>query len=257
MAELTERYKKLSTNELLMIIEEPGDYTKIAVETANAEIDSRGLDEHELEVAKFINAKHHQREIREVEKRKQRVTQMKERLSHLIENGNPFQNGIETPEKIVRLTTWVLGLYTICIFYLKFGFIRFMFTHVGARWDLDVVIQLLPLVVLPIALFLFWTKKKIGWILLTVYLSFSIALYASFFMVNFGLHGSEYFVLDFVFSNLNQAVYVGMAIFMGIFISLIGRPEIRKLFKISSQTMYTALLLTAAVTSYYVYSSFG
>lgn len=50
-----ERYKKLSNAELLKIVNTPENYQPLAVETAAAELEARGLSEDELNDAQNVN----------------------------------------------------------------------------------------------------------------------------------------------------------------------------------------------------------
>jgi hypothetical protein len=161
MTEFTELYKKLSNSELLKIVAESDKYNPIAVETAKTEIDSRELSTEELNQAKTdINQQQEKKKL-EIEHRKHQEEKIKRGASILFDTINPIQNGIQTPAKIIRLTTLIFAGIAVYSIFREFGMLRYMFTNSGGKWDLSMVEYFFPLIMLPLATFLFWKRKKV------------------------------------------------------------------------------------------------
>jgi len=257
MTEFTELYKNLSNSELLKIIAESDKYNPIAVETAKTEIDSRKLSTEELNQAKTEINKQKEKKKLEIEKRKRQEGKIKEGASTLFDTINPIQNGIQTPEKIIRLTTLIFSGIAVYRIIKEFGMLRYMFTDSGAKWDLSMVEYFFPLIVLPLAAFLFWKRKKSGWILLSIFLTYSAITAIGLFLMNIGRQPSGIPALESLFPTVSPITYIMTLIFFGGTLWLISKEEIRNIYKISKQTMFLTIGLTIAVNVIYMYSIIG
>ncbi|WP_299611241.1 hypothetical protein [uncultured Aquimarina sp.] len=257
MTEFTELYKNLSNSELLKIIAESDKYNPIAVETAKTEIDSRKLSTEELNQAKTEINKQEEKKKLEIEKRKRQEGKIKENASTLFDTINPIQNGIQTPEKIIRLTTLIFSGIAVYRIFKEFGMLRYMFTDSGAKWDLSMVEYFFHLIVLPLAAFLFWKRKKSGWILLSIFLTYSAITVIGLFLMNIGRQPSGIPALESLFPTVSPITYIMTLIFFGGTLWLISKEEIRNIYKISKQTMFLTIGLTIAVNVIYMYSIIG
>ncbi len=256
MTEFTELYKELSNNELLKIISESDKYNPIAVETAKTEIESRQLTEQELNQAKSkITAKENAKKL-EIEKRKQREKKIIKSTSTLFDTINPIQKEIQTPEKIIRLTLLIFGGLSIYRLYQQFGMFRYMFTDM-AGWDLSMVEYFFPIIILPVSIILFWKRNKIGWILLSIFLTYSAFNSIVIFLMNFGRQPSGIPALENIFPTVSSAVYIITLLFFGGFLFLNCKQGVRNIFKVSKQTMIATIGLTIIVNLIFIYSIFG
>jgi len=257
MTEFTELYKKLSDSELLTIIAESTKYNPIAVETAKLEIENRQLTEQELNQAKSkIYEKENAKKI-EVEKRKQREEIFKEKTSTLFDTINPIQNGIQTPEKIIRLTILIFGGLAIYRLYQQLGMFQIIFYEGFSDWDLSMVEYFFPIIILPVAIILFWKRNKIGWILLSIFLTYSAFNAIVLFLMNFGRQPSGIPALENIFPTVSPAVYIITLLFFGGFLFLNCKQGVRNIFKVSKQTMIATIGLTIIVNLIFIYSIFG
>ena len=255
MTVFTELYKKLSNSELLKIISELENYTPIAIQTAKMEIERRQLTEKELYQAKSQIAEKEKAKKIEIEQRKQREEKIKKSASTLFDTINPIQNGIQTPEKIIRLTTLIFGGLAVYQLYQQLGMFQVLFHEAVSDWDLSMVLYFFPLVMLPIAILLFWKREKIGWILLAIFLSYSAFNAVILFFMNFGRQASGIYAFEIVFPTVSPAAYLMSLIFFGGFLFLIGKEDVRYLFKISKQTIINTITLTLILNVIFVYST--
>ena len=256
MTEYTELYKRLSNSELLTIIAESEKYNPIAVETAKTEIDNRQLSEDKLKQAKSKITQKETAKKREIEKRKEREKIIRENTSTIFDTLNPIQNGIQTPEKIIRLSILIFGGLAIYRLYEQFGMFRFMFIDSGAEWDFSMVEYFYPIILLPIAVILFWKRLKLGWILLTIFLTYSALNAIILFVMNLGRQPSGIPVLEEIFPTVSPVVYFMSMLFFGGFLYLICKQGVRNIFKVPKQTMLITISLTIIANSLFVYSVF-
>lgn len=257
MTEFTELYQKLSNSELLKIISEAEKYNPIAVETAKTEIESRQLTEQELNQAKSQIAEKENDKKREIEKRKQREEKIKNSTSTLFDTINPIQNGIQTPEKIIRLTILIFGGLAIYRLYQQLGMFQIIYHEGFSDWDLSMVEYFFPIVILPIAVILFWKRKKLGWILLSIFLSYSALNAIVLFFMNLGRQPSGIPALENLFPTVSPVVYVMTLLFFGGFLFLNCKAEVRNIFKITKATMTVTIGLTLLVNLIYIFSILG
>ena len=170
--DFSEYYKKISNTELLEILENPKNYQPLAIKAAMQEFSNRQLSDDEINLARLPLIEKRRLKERKKQNRESIENNVKDTTAMLIETLNPIQKERPGIDK------------TILLIELSFGFI-FIFKIITNNWILLRSIKylsrfpfssletLFPVIILPIALLTFWKKKKIGWILLTVYLTFS------------------------------------------------------------------------------------
>jgi len=256
MTEFTELYQNLSNSELLKIIAESEKYNPIAVDTARTEIANRQLTEQELNEAKSKVTERENAKKREIEKRKLREEQIKEKSSTLFDTINPIQNGTQTPEKIIRLTILIFGCLAVYRLYQQFGMFQIIFHEGISDWDFSMVEYLFPIIILPIAVILFCKRNKIGWILLSIFLTYSALNAIVLFFVNFGRQPSGIPALENIFPTVSPVVYIMSLLFFGGFLFLNSKDRVRGIFKISKQTMFMTIGFTIIVNLIFIYSIF-
>jgi hypothetical protein len=121
-----------------------------------------------IELESELHQKHLQQEKRAENERK-----MKSVLTSVIDAINPIQTTAPTAERLIRMITIVFGLITLARWYNEFGFVVYLFTDKSGGWDFSIVEYLFPLILLPLAIILFGFRKKSGWILMAVFLTYS------------------------------------------------------------------------------------
>jgi len=160
MSDFTKKFRKLSTIELLKILEEKHKYQDAAVVAAQKELDIRGLKEInrvklEIEQQKVLVA---QKKIR-IAKRKELFAKKSANLSKKI---SPFYQGISDIERTIRLLSFILGIVLLFRIYDISYYIRFMFID-DEYWHIlsDIFPDLFPLLILAAGIYLFWHSKNI------------------------------------------------------------------------------------------------
>lgn len=259
MTEFTQRYKELSDIELLQILAEPERYQPLAIETAKKEMENRQLSEEKLhQLASEIQAEQHKVQ-KKTEKKKQREEEIKAAVSVFSNALNPIQIGIQTSEKIIGSITIIFTgfwLYKIAKEFEMIVFL-FMFPDSGVKWDLHLVEYFLPLLLLPIALFLFWKRKKIGWILLSVFITYSAMSVIGLFFLKAFVFTSGIVLSEPGFQTLSYITYFINLLFFGGTLYIICSKDSREIYRITEKTMWITIGFTIIANAAYLYSVIG
>jgi hypothetical protein len=250
MATLThfsEYYKTISNSELLQILENPNDYQATAVEAAKHEFAARQLSKIEIKEAKEpLIAKRAKKEQQE-QKVKIFEDKIKNTGNSLLDTISPVQIGIQTVEKSIRLVVIMfsgLFLYQVIRDYRLFsGYVQ-DFT----RFPLLSALTLLPMVILPVAIFTFWKKRKIGWTLLTIFLTFSIVSILWTFYQSLSWRPSGLEGLDNLFPQPSPITYIIQLLFFVGTLFVICKKDLRDLFSTNNSKMQITIAITAVVS---------
>ncbi len=210
------------------------------------EIERRNLTEEELKQMKYTIKKKENNQKREMDKRQQREKEIKKNISTLFHSINPIQNGIQTPEKIIRLIILIFGALAIYQFYQHFKKFQIIFNIDFSYWDLSMVKYFHPIILL-ITIILFWKRNKIGWILLSSILTFAVMnTIVSFFQTSGRrLEGGAFEILFLI--------VVITLLFYGSFLFLICKQGVLNIFKISRRTMFATIALAMIVNFIFIY----
>jgi hypothetical protein len=252
----TDRYKNYSNSELLKIIDNPNDFQPLAVETAKNIFSSRQLSSKDIEIAKSELAM--QRQEKEVQNEKKKVFENKVKNigSSLIDTFNPVQTTTRTTDKIIKIISIVFGGLFLFMLYREFGVIKFMFTDNEAQWDFSMVLYFLPLIIVPTAAILFYTRKKLGWTLLAIFLTYSLANAIVLFLIELNRQPSGFSALDNLFPATSIAIYIGTIIFYGGTLWAICKEDIREIYTIDKRTMFKTIILIGSLTALIIYGLF-
>jgi len=257
MTEFTERYKNLSNYELLEILTNSQTFQSLAVETAKKEIESRNLSEAEINKAKLEIECKQQEKQKTAKKRKQKEDNIKETAFTFFDTIAPIQNGIQTPEKIIRLTTLIFGGISIYRIFKEFGMLHYLLTDSTGKWDLSMIEYFFPLIILPLATVLFWKRKKIGWILLSIFLTYSAVNAIGLFLMNLGRQTSEITVFDSIIPTASPITHLITLLFFGATLWLICKANVRDIFQITKKTMLQIIGFTILINAVFIYSIIG
>lgn len=256
MNQFVERYKTSKNSDLLKIIESPNDYQPLAVEAAKNEITIRRLSDQELNAAKKELEILHQEKEQQTEKKKQIENKVKKFGFSLADTFNPIQQSAPTADKLIKLITIVFGGLTIYQFYKEFGMFQFMFIYGGGQWDFSMVLYFLPLIILPVVTFLFWKRKKIGWTLLAIFLTYSAVSAISLFFLTLNLQPSGIAVLDNLRPSTSPTTHLFTLAFFGGTLWVICKNNIREIYGINKKTMVSIISATTAIIGLITFSLF-
>lgn len=254
MPEFTEQYKSLSNSELLKILADAKSYQSLAVETAKKEIESRQLSKEELKQAQTEIEFQLQLKQQEIEKRKQQGDKIKTNITTFFDTISPLQNGIQTPEKIIRLTIIIFGSLTLYRIYTEFGMLRVVFYDGIREWDLSILEYFFSLIILPLATFLFWKRKNIGWILLSIFLTYSAVNTIGLFVMNLGRQPSGIPALESIFPTISPITYLMSTVFFGGTLWIISKENIRSVYQVTKRSVFLTIGLTIVANAVFIFS---
>jgi hypothetical protein len=240
-------YKTITATELLAILDNPGDYQPSAIEAAKAELESRQLSETALQEARQPLVEKVQRKEAEREKIKVVEEKLKVAGNGFFEAINPIQQGIPSTEKMIRRIAIVFGVFFL------YQLISDFRTHMAfisdfPRYPLESGLYLFSLVLLPVAILFFWKRKQLGWILLTIYLSFTVVTILWFLFLTFTRKHSAYGVIDNFYQTPPLTVFIIQLLFLVATLYVMCRKNIREVYSITDQKMMATISITALIS---------
>lgn len=246
MNNFTEKFKTYSNAELLKIIENAVDYQPLAVETAKTIVSSRQLTNEDIEDAKAELESQRQAKEVHAQKVKNVENKVKNIAESILETINPIQTETPTTDKIIKIISIVFGGLFLLQLYKEFSMLSYMFS-VRADWDFSMVLYYIPLLFLPTAAYLFYKRTKIGWILLSIYLTYSAVTSISLFFLALNREPSGIPALDSLYPTTSSSKYVLTLIFFGATLWFICNSKMRDVYRIDKKTMITILVLIASI----------
>ena len=254
--EFDEKFKTYSNTDLLRVIENPNDYQSQAVETAKTIFSDRQLSEMEIKIARDELEFERQEKLSKEQQKRAVENKVKNVGKSIFDHINPIQKETPTSEKTIRIISILFGGLFLFHLYKEFGMLRFMFTDSYAEWDFSMVLYFLPLIVIPTATILFYMRKKIGWLLLTIFLAYSAVSAIGLFILTINMKPSGIGALDNLFPQILPLTYIlGFVFFTGI-IWVISREKIRTIYSISKWTMILTVAITALIVGLGITTTF-
>lgn len=254
--DFTERFKEYSDSELLKIIDNPDDFQPLAVETARSLFASRQLSTEDIEFARqeLIRLKR-EKEIQN-EKKKVLENKVKALGYSLIENFNPIGTTTPSTDKTIKTISLI---FAACFFYQLFNeyeMLKFMFTDPDAIWDFSMLIYFLPLLIIPLATFMFYTHKKNGWTLMTIYLTYSLTIVIHSICTDLTRQHYDIAALDSMLPRTSPVIPIITLLFFAGLLGVMCKENIRKTYSIEKKFMITSICVTAIIVESLLLSAF-
>lgn len=245
-------YKTISNTELLSILENPGDYQAPAVEAAKKEFSDRQLSDKEIKEAKEPLVVRQQEKEKQVEKMKAIEEKVKSTGYKIIETLNPIQTGIPSAEKTIRFIIIVFGGLFL------YEFLKDFRTHLAyikdiPRFPEESILYLFPYLLLPVSLIAFWKRKRIGWVLLTIFVVFSAVAVLWLLIQSFLWKPSGNSFFDSLLSKPPVFTTIIQLIFFTGTLYALCKQSVREIFLISENKMIATISITGVLTFFIVY----
>lgn len=246
MSDFAERFKNHSNSHLLKIIESKGEYQPEAIDAAKTIFERRQLTEDEIQLAKAEIA-NEQREKDALHQKKIKIAnELKDFGSSVVETIDPLQTAPPSATKIIRVITLIFGLFYLYTLSEEYGFIKFMLTDIYAEWDVPTVVSLLPLVWVPVSLVLFYMRKRIGWILLAIFIGYSIL---NALLMIYAALTQKSTVLDNIFLPLSPVRGIALLVFFCGVLWLICKANTREVYGIAKKEIVSTITIGMALTA--------
>lgn len=244
MNEFTERYKKTSTSDLLKIISTPSEYQPLALEAATAEIANRQLTPEQLHEAQ-AELEADQLRIEQGNAKQRAIEEKVNAWSASVSDAvNPYQTGPITADRQIQAISIFFLVLALYYMYNAYGFLSFLLFEDSGEFDPSLILYFFPLVITPLAAIFFWRRKKIGWILVTIYLTYIAASEVVLFVQAFNMR--EY-TGDLIFPRMSLLQYIGGAILYVWCLWITCKASIRVPYAVSTETMLKTIIFTATV----------
>ncbi|MBX2956550.1 MAG: hypothetical protein KF846_10350 [Cyclobacteriaceae bacterium] len=163
-------HKDLSTVQLLDLLDNKESYHPDAILSAESELTSRQLSSTEInEARQIIEQKSIQRSKSLTKTVESKVNY---KISKIIDHINPLTK--KTPEQVIRLLSVLIAVGLLYRIVTDFGFFQLMLSDI-ANWDLSSVIWFAPYIYLPATIIFLLAKRKAGWTMLTIWLTYTTA----------------------------------------------------------------------------------
>lgn len=243
--EFKDRFKTYSNTALLRIIDNPEEYQPKAVETTKSILADRQLTQEEVKIAKDELEVERQEKLYKEKKKRAVEEKIKNTSKSILDNINPIQKEIPTTEKTIRIISLVFGGMFLLSLFREFGMIILIIADFPKDWDLSVVLYFLYFILLSTATYFFYKKKKRGWLLLTIFLTYSAVSNIVLFI--WAIEFESYEDPITMFLHTPSYFYLLVILFFAGTIWAICRENIRSVYAISKKTMILTISITATI----------
>ncbi len=223
--QFTDIYKRLPDEKLIDIIDNKKDYQPLAIETALFEIKSRQLTDNQISEAKQRNADIKNKKTQADKIVKERIEVAKNTADKALTILDPLVE--KTPQRTIKLISFVLGLLAIIKLFSNFSMIAALFKD--TNWDFSVAIFLFDLLFLPIALIPFWRLKNLGRKMLSIWLIYNLLSVVSLLVVMFSSSHSNS-PLSFLMPQTDPATFLVGALLSAGLLYYINKKDVKVLF---------------------------
>jgi hypothetical protein len=241
--EFSEYYKTISNAELLGILENFDNYQPGAIEAAKVEYSNRNLSDIEIQEAR--NVLNEEKKKKDMKKEKFRIIENKAKSIALdiSETIRPSQSSSLSTGKIINVISLVFG--TILIFRVIFD-VRSIFEYFE-KFSLDILWYVEPLIVLSLAVFFFWQRVTIGWILLMFFIIYSLLGQVWLLFELFKSYYSQNKFIAF-YPKISMSNLIFQFVLLGGTLFIICKPNIREVFRINNKKMISTIVVSIAFT---------
>ncbi len=247
MNSFSEKYKELSSLELVRIIENSDDYQPTAVEAASQELTTRKLTDNEFTAAK---QELQMQRLEQVQKENQR----RERFSKYQKLLKPIDPEKPAVHKLILSISLVFGILSLFQIMSQLELLQLIFTEFESAFDFYFFTFAIPLLWLPIAVVLFWLRRKSGWLMLATLLSYRTTELLLIFVMSLRATAPRAGGLSSIFlqpSLSNQALVL---ILLSGTLMIIAKKEVRKVYRVDRQGMFAAIGLGIILISLIIIS---
>jgi len=257
MPDFAERFKNIDNQRLLQIIEDPDDYQPEAVIAATEELANRQIDQGEIEA--FKARIQHERATKQ--KREKQLSDAKRSASRSVSEFlaalSPVQIGEKSARQKIIWFSIVFGVISFNSAYETAWFIygQFTYGYLGS-WDIELSIILITGLLPFLAVILFWLVLRLGWILITGYLTFGALNALLIFLHSFEsgyTYGNLDYTIERVFPTTSPLVYFFHMLFFLGGLWLVFGDDVRGVFGVEQKTGYTTIIVSAIISSALAY----
>lgn len=240
-------YLTISDTELLSILDNPSGYESLAIEAAKKEFSRRQLSEVEIN-----SAKEKLIEIQtDKENRKKKVKKIADNFKNtketIFDNLNPIQKGTPSAAKTIRVIVMIFSALFLYQFIINFKSIP-VYLKDFSRFPFETVLFFFPFIFIVVVIVTFWKRKPIGWILLSIFLTYAFVCAFLFLITSFNRNNYNDTVIDTLFPRQGITTYLFQLLFLAATMYVICKQNIRQVYSISKRKMAVTIGVTALLT---------
>jgi DNA-binding transcriptional MerR regulator len=250
MNDFQRRFKNYDNQQLLKIIEDAENYEPAAVEAAKLELSKRDVSQEEIQAA----SKALQEKRAKVEQTREQMKKAEQKAKSLgaeiLETVNPIKKNPQNSDEKINLIAIVFGLIAIFQIVWIFGTPQLIAPS---------IIDVVPILLLPIAVFLFWKRNKIGWVLMTALFVYNIINSIGILFLSWGWfqtdeYSSQDIQIDFqeidnLFPQPNPVIHLVIIILFGAALWVIGKVDLRREYQIDVESCLMTIGISALLTA--------
>lgn len=155
---------------------------------------------------------------------------------------------IMTPDRAIKSICLIFIVIFTVNLASEFSFIQFLFKDEHSKWDSSIPIVLLPLLYIPLATILFYKRKKAGWFLLSVFLSYTISSAIYFVYLALFYKPSGLAALDNLFPPPSSGIELGKIFIFGLLLSALFRKDVREIYSADQKNMISSMIIGILIT---------
>jgi len=223
----SERYKKLSDTELLLIIRNSANYQPAAITAANIEWESRRLSQDQVDAID-----------EELDYEKRAGIVRKQGRDNLYSSVRRTIWPEDAAERHIRKIAYSVGLFYILIILTGDWMVLKMMLE-PSNYDFETLLFFIPYILIPVGALSFGLKKKAGWIILTFVVT-HLTIQSLYLTVRFND------IPKYSMSYRELIQYLGV-LFLTVISLLLYRINIRQKFNISIKTMVITIVASSVL----------
>ena len=248
-----EKYKKYTNKRLIEVIIKADDYQPQAVEVAKKILSDRDISIEEKN--KLFKAVETEKDSEEKLEKKQLDVEKKriQTLKNILNKINPFDKSEPIPFKLVNIILLVFGYVFLEQFYYSFTFLIILLES-PISFDITFFITLFEVFYLPLTIYLYFKRKKIGWMMLVTWIftftmSFTILIIINLSIPEVSEMEDSFFELfDFLVYRPNYSrLFLFLSFYLAALIVLLQKG-VRQIFSVSKLNMLLAIVFGVIVS---------
>lgn len=246
--EFTEKFKTFSNTDLFRIVDNSIDYQQDAVETAKAILAERNLSEEEIQFSKKELELEREQKIAKEAKRKAIEDNIKTLGKSIIDVANPIRNEPPTTTKTINIISLIFGAMFLFKLIQEFEMILDLVINSFSNWGYYGIIYIGELIFIPTAIFLFYKRKKYGWFLFVIFLSYSAISFFGWFLFTLTMDRGVFFEMATFIEMTSPTTYLVTFLFYVGIIWVIQKENVRTIYGISKKNGAMTISITALIT---------
>ncbi len=159
-------------------------------------------------------------------------------------------------KKTINTISIIFALISIFQFYNEYEVLLLTLKDGISNFDFSVLLFIIPLFLLPISIVFIYYRKKVGWSLFAIYLTYSTVSSLRFFIHSINREPLDIPALENIFPQISPSISFLMFSFFSAALYSICKKSIREVFYISNIHMYRLMGIVAFVSILISYGMF-